>query len=96
MKSDPGYLKWLEKHLCIGCHNPTFKEPTHHIRDAATSGTALKPPDRDRVPFCKSCHDRYHDEGRCRFWGVEGKQEAKEIERRHLEQLNREYDQEVL
>jgi hypothetical protein len=60
------HLDWIRTLPCCvpGCQRPCIP---HHVRTAANSGTALKPPDTETVPLCHEHHQELHDKGRITF-----------------------------
>lgn len=62
-RSDPKHLAFVRSQPCCvpGCTR-TPVQP-HHVRTAANSGTALKPPDTETVPLCVAHHAEGHRTG---------------------------------
>lgn len=57
------HRKFVRSHHCCvpGC--PAMGVDFHHIRDAANSGTGLKPHDQFGVALCHNHHDEHHSCG---------------------------------
>lgn len=64
LKRSGSHLDWIRTLPCCvpGCRS-TSPVQAHHVRSAATSGTALKPSDLAAIPCCADHHREGHDTG---------------------------------
>lgn len=49
---DPKYLQWIRERPCVCCGYPAPSEAAHF----GPRSIGLKPPDRQTLPLCASCH----------------------------------------
>lgn len=62
-KGNVAHLSWIRRQPCCVPDCGLIPIHAHHVRAAATAGTALKPSDRDTVPLCYFHHAELHRRG---------------------------------
>lgn len=71
-KRSPAHRAWVRGHACSACGSTTAIECAH-VRNAANSGTGIKPSDAYTVSLCRDCHAESHRGERTfeRKWNID-------------------------